>query len=276
MSNYKEWLYNQTDPDSPWYPLRDYTMTLSWDGTQKGLYGCSAPEWYEIIGDSINAYRGSKKRYERVRTKNGYVLEYDDFRMNFRTKQDMRAYYKVLKDQIGERGGEMTEMEQKATKALFTHHHDYMVNDDENFYVAKNLSDQWSWFVNGQAISYIKCTNYVGKGGEEKLRNNKIRNMIKACRNDIDPQIKMVEKSHPDDQIDHDVIPFNALVRDWLLEHGYKISEVTLSDDYPYYLCGKYHDTWVEYHRRHAILRPLSALENSRLQPPKINWLNFY
>lgn len=276
MSSYKEWLYEQTNPYGEWYGLRDYTTTLPWDGSQKGLFKSSSPEWYDLINRSIACYRSTKVKFTRTRTMNGYTLEYEDWRMTFKTKQAIKDYYKCLKDQVGDEGRPMTPLEQKITKALFVHHHEYVVSDDEDFYVDRNLSGQWSYFVNGQAISYVKCVNYVGKNSSEKLRNNRIRNFLKACRNTIVPQIMEVEKTHPGDHIDHDIIPFNNLVKSWLQSEGYKISEIGVSDDYPYYLSKPYFESWSEYHRANATLKPLAPRDNMSKQPPRINWLNLY
>lgn len=211
------------------------------------------------------------------------------FQKTFRNKALISKHYKELKDRIGlaialgyrKSSGDLTDLEKAQIIALFQHHHSVPDFQKSTYAIGINKTKDYVYVINGLEMSYTKAVSGIGKDLEKRKNENAVKNFHSACRHSILDQITAARKHFQglnqfgnDDVIDH-VIFFNELVRDWLVETGHKINQIGISNEFPYNMDEPYCSSWKEYHRKHAILRPLNVIENCKRQPKNINW-NLY
>jgi hypothetical protein len=272
MSDFRNWLLKQKTRDDSIgaFAMKAYSVK-EWDGKQstlKALFN-DDPSCHKALHEFRNRPLSPKSS-----ARGPYELSYGSFSKIFQTKDEVRVFFKAIKD--SNRNKQITGITRDAVLSLFQFHPNLIIIPDMIVEVKLHLEDaNYCFHFNGEDYSYVVPIKTLGHE-EESIRKMKydIQKFIKTARHMINWQIP---ENVPGHEYDH-VIFFVHLLYDWFSGTSRKISELTYdgSGSMVKFQDENLNKSWEDYHMTNAVLRCIPREENAKRQPAAIDWSELY
>jgi hypothetical protein len=272
MSDFRNWLLKQKTRDDPIgaFAIKAYSVK-EWDGKQstlKVLFN-DDPSCHKALNEFRNRPTSPKSS-----ARGPYELSYGSFSKVFQTKEEVRDFFKAIKDD--NKNKQITDFTRDAVLSLFQYHQNLIIVPDMIIEVKMHAEDaNYCFHFNGIDYSYVVPIKTLGHQ-EDSVRKMKydIQKFIKTARHMINSQIPETVPGHEHDH----VIFFVHLLYDWFSGTSCKISELSYegSGSNVRFQDEDLSKSWEDYHRTNAILRCIPKEENSKRQPAPIEWYDLY
>ena len=193
----------------------------------------------------------------------------------FKRKEDIRKYFKTYL-QNNDACTYLTGEYKSAMSSLIKWHPNYDETWDTNFRIMPGIKNTKAFANDNGIFSYGRCVD------RQSQQKNNAKILMSACRHCIHPDIKQFKLDNlkdgrircsidgnyynPSDiHTDHDFdkITFKELVNNWELLHTDTIKIISINEG-GHTLDEPYKSSWINYHRKHAILRNIFKTYNLR------------
>ena len=280
MSDFRNWLLKQRTRDDNIGKMATWAYNCpTWDGKQQTLKKCLEEKYIQGLKTFEKARIEFRNRpvSPKSSARGPYELSYRSFTKIFNTKDDIREYYKNLKDSNYDRT--LTGSDYDSVMALFKYHPTVIIpteNSVDEYDIEIKVSQHsidanYCFHFNAEEHSYQTAIQCVGHVDEEQRRKKVIINkFINTARLLIKDQM---QDCSSDENCDH-VIFFTHLLFDWFLTTGISLDDVKFigHGTERKFESDELNESWINYHRENAILRVISKSQNMERKPAVTNW----
>jgi len=283
MSDFRNWLLKQRTREDNIGKMAKWAYNCpTWDGKQQTLKKCLEEKYIQGLKTFEKARAEFRARPHSPTTsaKGPYQLTYRSFNKTFSTKDDIREYYKNLKDSNFNRT--LTGDAYEAVMALFKFHPTVVIPDEDDdiemdIRVAQHAVDaNYCFHFNGEEHSYQTAIQCVGHVDESvRMRKCGLKKFFNTARCIVKDQIPEHVDGHHYDHVNF----FSHLLYDWFLavgpDHIKDIQYVGHGSE-TRFVQEELNDSWYTYHQTNAILKCIPAKDNLARRPPALDWVSLY
>lgn len=282
MSDFRNWLLKQRSREDNIGKLATWAYSqLGWDGKQTSLKQCLSDNYPQGLKtfEKARAEFRSRPPSPKNSARGPYTLTYGSFIKTFQTKDDIREHFKSIKDSNIDKV--LSPADYDATMALFKYHPTAIIpdsdSDDEDkepiqIKIAQHAVDaNYCYTFNGEEHSYQTAIQCVGHLDEEQRRKKGIIKKFKSTARKLVQDQMLVQDSA--EHCDH-VVFFTHLLYDWFLGTNISLDEIQFigQGTERRFSNEELNQSWIDYHREHAVLRVISKEDNMARKPGVTNW----